>query len=435
MTTEYTPNFQLALPDFRMGPWHDLVNGDFKKIDTLLFNALSGANVEVWVHSTAYHVGDNALDDTDATIWLCVIAHTSASTGTFAQDRAAHPTYWTRLLTGFAPRGEWTQSTNYFPYDLTYDSARGIMALCTFRHTSTATGSIVDDKANWAFLLDMSDVGVMIASAVTYSNLASGIPKTDVQGAIDYVETQVHALNSVNVTQGDQITAIQGVNTTQDSRLAAVEGKNTSVAPHFTATDYTNTQFGGAATIGFYCDGANSAIRTPGSGLLYIQNQGGGVTYGNWRSDGMTINGTLNATSTISTPGEVQGGRLRATGGGIDVYGWGGNPNVSVIFLNSAENHYIYHDGNLSFVGVGAVYGPNGRLWGANDFGTPVSDIYLPFAGDWSVPDTTVGEPYGGGVVTGAWLNRFGDSRVGYIGLRFRYLQKYVGGWITVGYG
>ena len=64
MTTEYTTNFQLALPDFRMGPWHDLVNSDFKKIDALLFNALSGANVEVWQHSTDYHVGDNALDDT-----------------------------------------------------------------------------------------------------------------------------------------------------------------------------------------------------------------------------------------------------------------------------------------------------------------------------------------------------------------------------------
>ena len=132
----------------------------------------------------------------DATIWLCVIANTSPATGTFAAYRTAHPTHWTRLLTGFAPRGEWAQNTNYFPYDLTYDSARGIMALCTFRHTSTATGSIIDDQAYWAFLLDMSDVGQMTANAVSYSNLASGIPKTDVQGAIDYVETQVKGLDA-----------------------------------------------------------------------------------------------------------------------------------------------------------------------------------------------------------------------------------------------
>src|SRR4029077_15837353 len=126
-----------------------------------------------------------------------------------AADRAAHPTNWTRLLTGFAPRGEWQQNTNYFPYDLAYDSARGIMALCTIRHTSTSTGSIIDDKVNWAFLLDMSDVGTVTAMSVTYSNNASHIPKSNVQDVIDYMETQVVALNNVNVTQGDQITAIQ----------------------------------------------------------------------------------------------------------------------------------------------------------------------------------------------------------------------------------
>ena len=209
MTTDYTPNFQLALPDFRMGPWHDLINDNLKKLDALLYSAVSQGNVDVWANATHYTVGITVLDGNDATVWMCAVTHTSsAEPVTFVEDRANNPTYWTRLLTGFAPRGEWAQSTQYFPYDLTYDSAQGIMALCTIKHISTATGSIIHDKAFWAFLLDMSDVNAVIASAVSYSNTASGIPNTNVQGAIDYVETQIHALDSVNLAQGTAITTI-----------------------------------------------------------------------------------------------------------------------------------------------------------------------------------------------------------------------------------
>lgn len=124
----------------------------------------------------------------------------------------------------------------YFPYDLAYDSHRGIMALCTFGHISTATGSIVDDKEKWAFLLDMSSVqGVVLASAVSYSNAASGIPHTDVQTTIDYLEAQIVQMNNINVTQGNNITSLSNYNATQDATVAALttrvgntEGKNST---------------------------------------------------------------------------------------------------------------------------------------------------------------------------------------------------------------
>lgn len=206
MTTEYTLNFGLALPDFRSGPWHDLVNNDFALIDALLFSALSGVGVEPWANNTSYAAGVNALDEVDATIWLCTVSHTSAVSGTFAADRAAHPTYWTRLLTGFAPRGQWTNDTNYFPYDLVFDAARGIMALCSTKHTSNHSGNIKDDSLYWAFLIDMTTATLATAVAVTYSNSSSGIPATNVQMAIDYIQTEIVALNNVNVTQGNNIT-------------------------------------------------------------------------------------------------------------------------------------------------------------------------------------------------------------------------------------
>jgi hypothetical protein len=207
--TTYTPNFGLALPDFRQGPWHDQINNDITKIDALLFSALSGANVAVWQNDTDYNEGETVVDDTDASIWLCAVEHTSAATPTtFAEDRLANPTYWTRLLTGFAPRGEWTNATNYFPYDLVYDSHLGIMALCSTKHTSIAVGNIKDDAIYWAFLIDMSNADLSTAIAVTYDGTTSGLDADNVQEAIDVLETQIISLNNVNIMQGEQIGAI-----------------------------------------------------------------------------------------------------------------------------------------------------------------------------------------------------------------------------------
>jgi hypothetical protein len=117
MTTEYTKNFGFALPDFRQGPWHDLLNGDISKIDGLIYGALSAVNTPPWTNNTHYTLGQTVLDTDISTTWLCNFDHTSPATGTFAQNRAAHPTYWVQLLAGFAPRGEWANNTNYYPYD------------------------------------------------------------------------------------------------------------------------------------------------------------------------------------------------------------------------------------------------------------------------------------------------------------------------------
>lgn len=226
MTTEYTTNFGLAIPDFREGPWHDLVNGNIKKIDALLANALSQANVAAWANNITYTEGMNALDETDATIWMCLIEHTSPATGSFADHRTANPTLWTRLLTGFAPRGEWGNSTNYFPYDLAYQSDLGIFALCEQTHVSNPSGSIKDDEAYWAFLCDLSNSELATAVTVTYSNTASPTLTADnVQAAIDQLENFIVSLNDVNITQGEEIAQLRDDLTDAVSNLTSITMK------------------------------------------------------------------------------------------------------------------------------------------------------------------------------------------------------------------
>jgi len=68
------------------------------------------------------------------------------------------------------------------------------------------------------------------------------------------------------------------------------------------------------------------------------------------------------------------------------------------------------------------------RLWSERDGGWPISNCYLPYAGDvYHGSEAGVTQPYGGAVAAGAYS--YGG------GLRYRYLQVYTNSWWTVGYG
>jgi hypothetical protein len=80
------------------GDWMIAVNdnGDFP----LRFNGsswvvLNGTAPATWTNNTAYAVNARVMDSADRSYWKCAIAHTSALSGTFAADRAAHPSNWT----------------------------------------------------------------------------------------------------------------------------------------------------------------------------------------------------------------------------------------------------------------------------------------------------------------------------------------------------
>jgi len=51
-----------------------------------------------WANSTAYALADLVHDPSGGLYWVCCVAHTSASSGTFGVDFAAHPTYWRQTI-------------------------------------------------------------------------------------------------------------------------------------------------------------------------------------------------------------------------------------------------------------------------------------------------------------------------------------------------
>lgn len=185
MTTAYTDNFRLNLPDFRSGPWHDLINENAMTIDGLIMGLYQGVDTRPWDNEVLFQVGYTALDTTDNSFWVCVTEHTSAAAGTFAADRAAHPTYWNRVVVGIAPRGEWANATHYLPNDLVTDSSEHVIGLCISEHTSAVLpGTIRTDAAHWSFMADLGAF-TLNADEVAYDNTASGSTATDLQQAMD----------------------------------------------------------------------------------------------------------------------------------------------------------------------------------------------------------------------------------------------------------
>ena len=79
------------------GNWMLVLNdaGDFPlRFNGTTWATLNGTPPATWANGTVYAIGARVMDATDRSYWKCATAHTSAASGTFAADRAAHPANW-----------------------------------------------------------------------------------------------------------------------------------------------------------------------------------------------------------------------------------------------------------------------------------------------------------------------------------------------------
>lgn len=156
-------------------------------LDALIYSGLQVAAVTgIWANATAYNIGNRVVDPDGATIYTCLVPHTSAALGTFSADRLLHPTYWVAATASLTARGAWQQNTVYNANDITYQVSEGVSAICSVSHTSTAVGTIRTDAANWIFIIDLSS-GTINADDVAYDNATSLLVATQAQAAIDEV--------------------------------------------------------------------------------------------------------------------------------------------------------------------------------------------------------------------------------------------------------
>lgn len=180
-----TPNYSLIVPKFDAPGWGLALEENFDVIDSLIYVVTGITGIQgVWNNSTLYVVAARVTDNSTDAIYQCVVQHTSAATGTFAEDRLAHPTYWILITNTSIPRGQWTTATNYNTGEFVTDSGR--TGIVTRRYTSGASYNADVTAGNLATIVDTSgflDFKTAINSAPNKSPLID----TDLFGVVDKV--------------------------------------------------------------------------------------------------------------------------------------------------------------------------------------------------------------------------------------------------------
>lgn len=157
-----TANYSLIISRFDVAGWEAAMANNFDVMDATLY-AISGLGGigGSWSNSTSYVVGNRFTDAADGTLWQCLVAHTSATSGTFAADRAANPTFWQQVTNTVSNRGQWTTATVYAVNEFVYDAERWGVVVNSFTSDSTydvdvAAGdilTIIDIATEYAAIL------------------------------------------------------------------------------------------------------------------------------------------------------------------------------------------------------------------------------------------------------------------------------------------
>lgn len=96
---DYTPNFNLIIPEFNITGWHDYLEENFRSIDALFYNLFGINNYKgIWTNNTVYNVGDVLFIGEDTSysgrLIKVLVQHTTAGTGNFTEFFTANPSYY-----------------------------------------------------------------------------------------------------------------------------------------------------------------------------------------------------------------------------------------------------------------------------------------------------------------------------------------------------
>lgn len=98
---DYTPNYNLIIPEFNITGWHDYLEANFRSIDAMFYNLFAINNYKgEWTNSTIYNVGDTLFigkdrgSEYEGRLVKVKVRHTTRATGTFSDELTAHPTYY-----------------------------------------------------------------------------------------------------------------------------------------------------------------------------------------------------------------------------------------------------------------------------------------------------------------------------------------------------
>lgn len=158
--TDLTPNLGLEKIPANTKVWTDRANTNWTLIDAAIGAYFTLQNLQgIWENSHAYTVNQTVVDDETAAVWVAQVDHTSMGIpSTFAEERAANPTYWTTYSSPARARGAWTgPGTTYGVNDFVVSGAK--YAVCIAAHVSGAIFAVDEALGYWSILIDLSAAG------------------------------------------------------------------------------------------------------------------------------------------------------------------------------------------------------------------------------------------------------------------------------------
>lgn len=241
-----TPHLNLRIPVFDSPGWGRELERNFDILDavTNAIGSMTGVR-GIWLNGYSYNEWDSVVDPEASQIFVCVIAHTSPQTGTFAEFRAANPGYWEVQKPYLTNRGAWAMSTPYAANELVISGARiGIVATLAYTSSSSYDQDVLD------------------------GNLVTVI---DLTSYISYVDNS--AINALNSANNAQASAVEAQNWADLAANGAIAGGDNNL---FMNAGFWVNQRGYAGTLlsdgvfGYdrWCGGQNTGLCLASGSLL-----------------------------------------------------------------------------------------------------------------------------------------------------------------------
>ena len=318
-----TTNYNFNLTDFDKIPWHTAEHNNWHIIDALLARYIAIGSVEgAWENALAVTVGSRYIDTDTDTIWEVLVAHTTASTGTFAASRTANSSYWKSISVDVSARGTYAQNTAYNPNDFVIQGDRYGVVQTTYTSDNTQATVILSydldvTNGNIVTLIDGSDLFDIIFSS-------TGIMTKTATGT--FASREIEGGTGIDLTNGTGISGNPSV--AIDSTVATLTGSQTLTNKVLTAPTI-NGVVGGTQTSATITtltttnvDGILGA-NTPAAATTTNLTVNGNTTLGDATGDSITINGNgvtlANAPSVTGTWANLGGvTTVDINGGTID---------------------------------------------------------------------------------------------------------------------
>jgi hypothetical protein len=316
-----TANYSFRIPYFDVPGWGREMERNFDTIDAVLYAATNfGGIVGPWLNSTVYVQGQRVVDQSDSTIWECLIDHTSAATGSFADDRAANPTYWLSITQSFNFKGDWTAATNYVINDIIQQDYLFGLVISNFTSTTSLQDDIDDGNA-----IVMFDGTGTVDDATTAKVAAEAAQSAAAASQSAAATSATNASNSASAAAGSAATATTQATNASNSATAAsgsattastqaTNAANSASAANTSATNAATSETNAADSADLAADIANAVQYMQGfrnkiinGDFLIWQRSTANQTTSGYGSDDRWINGNVGTTKIHSRQSHTVG--------------------------------------------------------------------------------------------------------------------------------